>query len=1467
MTANDQDVGALKVAVNTRRGYKGWITNLLKQDESTIGQVEVKLREIKKYLAKVEDVELEITALASKLYGEEDIDKEFEARNEFQSDILKSIILLESQIMQHQDEPHKAKHAKGSPMVAQVPLNLPQLKLQTFSGDILEWESFWDCYKSSIHQNNALHDVNKFAHLRSCLEGDAAETIKGLRLTDGNYAIAINLLKNQYGKKYVLKKTYMDNLTNLPHINTTGHSLRQFLNHVTLHTRLLENVGVYPNDYGMMLAPMMLNKLPQSLKMEIFRDANSCDLSFEQLLSTLNKVTSIREMCEEMSKRDDQPQQPQCKKISNVSKPVHSHSTTLTINTPPKNKHIHCIFCDSDGEHWSDKCKQHNLDQRHSFVKQHGLCYMCLQKGHVSAKCVSNKKCFYCKAKHHSALCKENETDQVSPLIESQNSHVLASIDCGVIMLETAQVIAHNPCKHNKCNVNVMFDLGSQQSYITEDLMHKLDLHVHASKNMHIYGFGQTAPQVKHMNEVVLNLQSRNDDDMISPLKALVTDHITNPISSVCVQSISKCKHLKGLQLADDFDDHLPKRIHILIGADQYYNFHDGSIKKGDDGPTASNTIFGWTLCGQFKDGVPGNLVNGTQALLSTCLELDQSIEALWKLETLGVITGEQAVHDVFLDSITFKDGRYIVDLPLKDNINLLPDNFVLANKRFMALEKRLVKDDHLNTEYNNIIDNQLECGIVKHVEKSTPVTQTHYIPHKPVVKQHSLTTKVRVVFDASAKSSQTALSLNQCLYGGPCLLPKLFSLLIKFRAYPVAVVADIQQAFLQICVQKEHQRFLRFLWNAEPQDKVGRICELQFTRVMFGLTCSPYLLNATMQLHFDKHMHENPLLMKRIKSSFYVDDLICGGESATEVQELASLTVDVLGKASMKLHKWSTNNTGLKHDLSQSLAMNPNSQIKVLGIPWDTGTDRIMLDHKNFTGISDQTYITKRLVVSIVASVYDPLGFVAPVVVVAKVLIQTLHKMKLGWDEIIPDNLQKDFLSFCRELNNLQEWHIPRCYYQGGVSVHHTELHGFCDSSQHAFAAIVYIKILYCDGSVDVQFVACKTHVAPIKVVTIPRLELLGCLLLSRLHKSVSSNFPPQNSFLWSDSLTALSWIRFSKDWCIFVANRVEEIHGNCDGAQWFHCPGKLNPADLPSRGVSVRQIMDSDLYHKGPNFLRSWSQDSWPDQPETMHLTPSVLEAVKKCSLIVHSCEPELLFPDLEKFSSLDRMLRIVCYVLRFANFKTIKFDSIIVTAVERKAAHTLMIRIIQKTELRDLFEALTKGRQVPKEVVALNPFIDAHSIIRVRGRLDYADFKVNNTPILLPSNNHFTRLIVLKAHRIVCHQGINDTLAQVREQYWIVRGRQVVKKLIRPCITCKKLQGQPYNLPTMAPLPQARLSQGECFSIVGLDFAGPLQVKGSTKGTTKPIYICIFTCANVRAVHFEVVPTLSTADFLWH
>ncbi|XP_065682359.1 uncharacterized protein LOC136095557 [Hydra vulgaris] len=536
----------------------------------------------------------------------------------------------------------------------------------------------------------------------------------------------------------------------------------------------------------------------------------------------------------------------------------------------------------------------------------------------------------------------------------------------------------------------------------------------------------------------------------------------------------------------------------------------------------------------------------------------------------------------------------------------------------------------------------------------------------------------------------------------------------------------------------------------------------------------------------------------------------------------------------------------------------NNNNFIKILGIEWDILKDEFVFEFKEFVKNARMLKITKKIILKIAASFFDPLCFLTPITSRVKTLFQLICRDKGGWDEIVTEAIELALTAFLKDLELLSFVRIPRFVFERvNKNSKRVQLHGFCNSSKLIYCAVIYLVVETSLG-VNRKFLVSKSRVSPLKELSIPRLELLGCVLLSRLLEEVSRVLKGRVHFedvsCWCDSEVALYWIkgkeRTSKPW---VENRVNAIRKVVDRGKWNHICGELNPADFPTQ---ISNFFDFGHWLKGSEFLLNINKEinefkvdkkfqvdimSECKRGENVVICNVVLDSSPSLSSIINAC----------RFSSFEKLIISTGYLPLN--------KQVTLTTDEYKFALNEWIRDEQRI--------LQNEKSFDKLKNSLKLFDGEDKLIRLRGRFENANlnFAEKHPLILRGKESWFTILLIRNCHEQVLHHGIKSTLNKVRSQFWIIKGRSTIKSIIRQCVTCKKFQGRTLLPPSSLDLPDFRVNNLYSFQATGLDYAGPLFVKTVNKDAACKVYVLLLTCASSRAIHYELTPDMKIPAFI--
>ncbi|XP_064638357.1 uncharacterized protein LOC135494368 [Lineus longissimus] len=472
---------------------------------------------------------------------------------------------------------------------------------------------------------------------------------------------------------------------------------------------------------------------------------------------------------------------------------------------------------------------------------------------------------------------------------------------------------------------------------------------------------------------------------------------------------------------------------------------------------------------------------------------------------------------------------RFEIGIPWKQDQPNLPDNRGMAERRLRSLEAHLKKKPEVQRQYRDAFQQNVDKGYIQKVGPVEAARDGWYLPHFAIVKQDKQTTKVRIVYDAAARFGGT--SLNDEMLPGPNLQKDILEILLNFRRRPVALIGDVKEMFSQIVLQLECRRYHRLLWRDcytyRPMDTYEAV------RVTFGDRASPFLAMYVLQEQARRAAPDYPLASQVIKDFTYMDDVTDSFETTAIAAKMIPELKTVVKPGGWTIRRWSSNErevlVGLSEEDKATGVRFRDSDLptmKTLGVWWDAETDVFSYSVK----FEMTTVNTKRELLSLVASVFDPFQFLAPLVIRGKIALQGAWMSGKDWDAQLTPDVKKVAKDWIQEMSQAQDLKIPRCNRTRPITdVKHISIHVFSDASQEAYAACCYIRFLYDDDTTQVTFVAAKARVAPLRAISIPRLELMAAVLGVRLARIIAKMLEisiGEHRF-WTDSTDVLYWIR----------------------------------------------------------------------------------------------------------------------------------------------------------------------------------------------------------------------------------------------------------------------------------------------------------------------------------------------------
>ena len=835
----------------------------------------------------------------------------------------------------------------------------------------------------------------------------------------------------------------------------------------------------------------------------------------------------------------------------------------------------------------------------------------------------------------------------------------------------------------------------------------------------------------------------------------------------------------------------------------------------------------------------------------------------LFELEAIG-ITDKQGAEAYSMQDfdkyVRHENGRYSVAIPwVPETLAKVPNNYNIAKAAAFRVDAANTAKQ-LSSHYIQEFETQERLGIIEPIEVQN-VKNHKFIVHRPVVKfdPEGNVLKVRPVFNASLRVGKGGVSLNDAAWPGENLLQSLFELLIYFRSNHFSLIADIEKAFLNVGLFKESDRnAFSFLLV-----KNGKLFHYRYTSLIFGFATSPFLLNFVIKLH--AKTISNSSISKLFSQNFYVDNFLATFNEPGHAASVATAMTTQAACAGFRLRDWASNDPRCLQGICEA-EREAGTKVSVLGYEYNLNKDNLAIKLPKLTVAK-----TKRQMLSQMASVFDPLGLLAPAMVRPKLLLRKLHQMQLGWDDPIPPDCIKEWEEATEVLAVSARSSFPRGVYDGSGSV---DLLVFCDASKSAMGFAVYANL---GGRMGL--LTAKTKVAPKGDRSLPQLELTAITLAYKAIKTLakSPHFPDIRKVdIFTDSQVALSWVlrRSILKRNVYVNNRVKDIcaiEEAISGTQvrCRYTPTSENISDFLTRPITLIDWKTRcETWLNGPVWLNLPEKD-WPTgclgslptwyqatvvQDHNQNPNPDNINNTQETSII-----------DVERYSSYSRAFRVTLKILTAID----KMRSGNTPQTELKPkAFELLIKEAQRRKFPLELAWLASGGSGdnrPNLVNQLDLFVDHRGLVRSKGRLDQSlavTYDAAN-PIVLHPHDWLTALIIRDGHHRSHHMGINSTLALLRsEGIWVTKARSAINKIIKDCPTCKKFSAKLFPAPKPPQLPSERVNLSTPYTTVGVDYTGHYFI--SQFNSKFKVYLLLFTCFQTRAVHLELVSSLSVKEF---
>lgn len=1366
-------------------------------------------------------------------------------------------------------------------------IKLPEVSLPKFDGKIDSWVHFRDMFKSMIIDEESVDYPSKIHYLNGSIPDTISKSFDSVSLNKDGFEIMWKALKDRFDNLQDLVNHHLRELFKQSKIRADSHDdLRKLIDVFSLNLKQLKVLGQEVDKWDMIIINIVEFRLDNETKkmwetrfIDIKRVPTELDEDASERLPTWDE---LKEFLEDRCRVLRHSNKPAAKTQPNVEqKPKPKFTKSFAINQTIT---AVCSFCAE--AHRSFQCPElerlQTVQEKRNKVNELKLCHNCLKRGHQRSNCQNPNLCRYCNQKHHSVLCfqskptptedtKKPDTEkkkEESDTKQNQKSfHSWKNSGKKQVILSTAIVNVldkygnPHPCR-------VLLDNGSESSFMSQSMASILSL-PKSQTEVSVSGLNPEPIRIKNIVKACIMSRHSNYERNI---ECLIAPSISDVIPSQPIFLNPEDKIPEIYQLADPFYN-VPSKIDLILGAEMFFEiFQSRQVPIGETQLFLKQSQLGWIVCGSHCSK---QSVTKSHCGFGIVDDLSTQLRKFWEIESCEnlpkMLTPEEAYCEELFVKTTKRDedGRFIVTLPVKSNITQLPTNRGDALRYFYQLESRLEKQPENQAMYKKFMREYEELGHMELIEDNYDEgNQSFYLPHHFVIKSSSSTTPLRVVFHASYKAKDQ-LSLNDCFCVGATVQPDLVTQLLRSRKHKVYMRCDVQKMYRQIRIPTEQQNLQKIFWRNSKSEPVRTY---RLKTVTYGTAPAANLATRCLLELANLNAKRYPITSQVIRDHFFVDDLSTGTETVEKAKRLLFELNEIFGSVGMKLRKWMCN----RPEVLASIPVEDQEECtedkfpKTLGLIWNPIEDYYSIDVKP---LSPDNPITKRIILSESVQTFDPTGEFNPVILKTKILLQRLWEMKVNWDDPLPQEIQDYWNCYRENIPILSQVKLER--YLLNEDFTEIELHGFADASESAYGACVYLRSKNSQNHYKMSLLTAKSRVAPLQKQTLARLELCAAELLAVLTNKVvhvmEINFAKQ--VLWSDSTIALSWIATSPSKLhTFVANRVSRIQMLTHNCEWRHVRGQDNPADILSRGCNPAELRDMEMWWKGPDFLQAECLDLAVNQFKILDDLP---EMKPERAIVFKLKTPDNLIDNIvNDTNDLRKINRAIAWILRFTgNARKTKDNRIVgqLKAAEMWEAEKTIIRHLQKQCLRKEYEKIQGGLEIDNKsrLKCLSPFIDTKlkdGLLRVGGRIKNSDYSYGfKHQILLPEHKYVENMIT-EIHRENLHVGQRTLLSILRHRFWILRARDKVRKVCRSCITCAKVKPTEIQQ-MMGNMPSVRLTPVHPFQKVGVDFAGPINIKFSTarNASSSKAYISLFICMATKATHLELVNGLTTEAFI--
>ena len=1362
-------------------------------------------------------------------------------------------------------------------------LKMERMKMPSFSGDIRDYPRFKSEFQKHVAPFTKSEDATAYL-LKSCLEKEALSVVKNV---DDDLNQMWERMDDRYGRSSKLVDAIMNEIKQLKTVpNGDSGKFIELVDTVESCYLDLVRINMQAEICNSTIVSLIEERLPERIK-------STWCLEVSDKATKINDGNKFLQMLEFLlkHKRAIEYGSNNLRSAATTQVGIHMSQATKGDQTEDNQDNKWC-WIHTTSQHSILECKAFQdmtPDDRFEVAYQNRVCFCCLQAGHTSKRCFKAKECSVegCRRRHHIML--HVEEDQSAKKVNQSEtvakvSHV-AGFDSAVKQPGILQIMKLQASAQYTGDVNVVYDSGATATLVRQRKANELGL-IGKDVRVTIVKVGNTTETI---NSKLYQVPVIDRDGEVEIFEAYGIPKISSAIERIDVELLAGILEidLKGLERPTG-------EVDLLIGF-EYAGFHPERIKSKGHLLLLENK-FGRCIGGSHQD-----IVEKTKMMIQTIrvCHARVSMEDFFESEMLGVsctprcggcrcgecptggkqYTIKQERELALIESGLTHDGhRWLSRYPWLKDPEELPNNYGAALSMLKSLEHRLNKSKR-HLVYQEQIRDMLNRGVAERVTEEELAAYrgpVYYLSHHDVLKPDSESTPVRIVFNSSLKFRGHVL--NDYWAKGPDLLNNLLGILLRFRENEVAIAGDIRKMYHSVLISELDQHTHRFIWRDMENYRKPDVYKIK--RVSFGDrpagAIAAIALRNTALLSED----EFPIASMTICNNAYVDDILGSFPSVEEATKTTEQINEVLSRGGFQVKGWTMSSNDSREDLSLQAAGDVEEYVsKVLGVVWSSKKDEFRFiakvnfspKHRKIRTGSDLSKadiphhipacMTKRMVLSLVNGIYDPLGLAAPFVVQAKMLLRKLSREKvLDWDDPMPEELREEWIRFISQLFEMEEISFQRCT-KPNQALGGPTLILFSDASETAIGACAYIRWQTQDGSFHSSLLVAKSRLSPAKKTTIPRLELNGALLAARLSSFIKRECDiefNQTYFIIDSEIVRAQIQRESYGFNTFVGVRIGEIQSLTKRDDWYWVESAKNIADLISRGASPSELRMGSDWQRGPDFLKEDVKD-WPitQQDYSASQLPDVIAApypVTSAQVSQSLGIRQLI--DGERFSSYTKLMRVTARILSISKKHSLRNALLTPSQCEIEAAERVWVQESQASTTEKINAQTMKRLGVDK--------VDGVYVVGSRVEKWAQDSYNCNRPVLLSAKGRLAQLYAQHIHQ-TCHLGTSAVAAKVQSKYWIVGLRKLLKTIQFRCITCKRIGGKTQQQ-AMGQLPEERTKPAPPWTHVSLDYFGPYPIRGETNKRTRGRgYGLIINCLLTRAVHLDVVSDYGTSSFL--